>query len=34
MSDSYVTIFTNEDATNSNIDFNVYKLYVNGNAIN
>lgn len=34
MSDSYVTIFTNEDTTNSNIDFNIYKLYVNGNAIN
>lgn len=34
MSDSHVTNFTNEDTTNSNIDFNIYKLYVNGNAIN
>ena len=34
MSDSYVTNFTNEDTANSNIDFNIYKLYVNGNAIN
>lgn len=34
MSDSYVTSFTNEDTANSNIDFNIYKLYVNGNAIN
>ena len=31
---SYVTSFTNEDASNSNIDFNGYKLYVNGIAIN
>lgn len=31
---SYVTSFTNEDASNSNIDFNGYKLYVNGKAIN
>ena len=30
MSDSYVTSFTNEDTANSNIDFNIYKLYVNG----
>ena len=34
MGDSYVTSFTNEDTTNSNIDFNGYKLYVNGNGIN
>lgn len=32
--DSYVTSFTNDDSTNSNIDFNGYKLYVNGIAIN
>lgn len=32
--DSYVTSFTNDDSTNSNIDFNEYKLYVNGTAIN
>lgn len=32
--DSYVTEFTNSDSTNSNIDFNGYKLYVNGTAIN
>lgn len=32
--DSYVTSFTNDDSTNSNIDFNGYKLYVNGTAIN
>lgn len=32
--DSYVTEFTNADSTNSNIDFNGYKLYVNGAAIN
>ncbi len=31
---SYVTSFTNEDASNSNIDFNGYKLYVKGKAIN
>lgn len=31
---SYVTSFTNGDASNSNIDFNGYKLYVNGKAIN
>ena len=31
---SYVTSFTNEDASNSNIDFNGYKLYVNGKDIN
>lgn len=31
---SYVTSFTNEDASNSNIDFNGYKLYVNEKAIN
>lgn len=32
--DSYVTSFTNEDSTNSNIDFNGYKLYVKEKAIN
>ena len=32
--DSYITSFTNDDSTNSNIDFNGYKLYVNGTAIN
>lgn len=31
--DSYVTSLDNEDATNSNIDFNGYTLYVNGQAI-
>ena len=34
MGDSYVTSFTNEDKTNSNIDFNEYKLYVNNISIN
>ena len=32
--DSYVTSLDNADTTNSNIDFNGYKLYVNGKAIN
>ena len=32
--DSYVTSFDNKDSSNSNIDFNGYKLYVNGKAIN
>ncbi|MCR5654006.1 MAG: hypothetical protein K6F88_09460 [Ruminococcus sp.] len=32
--DSYVTEFNNADNTNSNIDFNGYKLYVNGKAVN
>ena len=32
--DSYITSLENEDTTNSNIDFNGYKLYVNGEAIN
>ena len=32
--DSYITSLENEDASNSNIDFNGYKLYVNGKAIN
>ena len=32
--DSYITSFNNKDTTNSNIDFNGYKLYVNGKAIN
>lgn len=31
---TYVTSLENEDTTNSNIDFNGYKLYVNGKAIN
>ncbi len=34
MGDSYVTSFTNEDKTNSNIDFNGYKLYVKNISIN
>ncbi len=33
-SNSYVTLFENADSTNSNIDFNGYKLYVNGSSIN
>ncbi len=32
--DSYVTSLDDEDSTYSNIEFNGYKLYVNGNAIN
>lgn len=32
--DSYITNLNNEDITNSNIDFNGYKLYVNGKQIN
>ncbi len=32
--DSYVTSLEDEDASYSNIDFNGYKLYVNGVAIN
>ena len=32
--DAYVSEFTNSNSTNSNIDFNGYKLYVNGIAIN
>ena len=32
--DSYITSLENKDASNSNIDFNGYKLYVNGIAIN
>lgn len=32
--DSYVTEFEDSDTSYSNIDFNGYKLYVNGNAIN
>ena len=31
---TYVKSLTNEDSTNSNINFNGYKLYVNGTAIN
>lgn len=34
MGDSYVTSLDNDDSSNSNIDFNGYKLYVNGKAIN
>ena len=33
-SDSYITSLEDEDSTYSNIDFNGYKLYVNGKAIN
>ena len=32
--DSYVTSLDNADSTNSNIDFNGFKLYVNGKAVN
>ncbi len=32
--DCYVTSLENADSTNSNIDFNGFKLYVNGKAIN
>lgn len=32
--DSYITSLDNEDSTNNNINFNGYKLYVNGKAIN
>ena len=32
--DSYISKLTNEDTSNSNIDFNGYKLYVNNEAIN
>lgn len=32
--DSYITSLINEDSDNSNIDFNGYKLYVNGQSIN
>ena len=32
--DSYITSLDNEDDINSNIDFNGYKLYVNGVSIN
>ena len=31
--DSYITSLDNSDSTNSNIDFNEYKLYVNGKEI-
>lgn len=34
LGDSYVTSFNDADSTYSNIDFNGYKLYVNGVAIN
>ena len=32
--DSYVSKLVDEDSSYSNIDFNGYKLYVDGNAIN
>ena len=32
--DCYVTSLTDEDTSYSNINFNGYKLYVNGTAIN
>ena len=32
--DSYITTLDNEDTSNSNIDFNGYKLYINGKPIN
>ena len=32
--DSYVTSLNDADSSYSNIDFNGYKLYVNGKAIN
>ena len=32
--DSYISSLENDDLTNSNINFNGYKLYVNGKAIN
>ena len=32
--DSYVTKLTNSDSSNSNIDFNGHKLYVNRVAVN
>ena len=32
--DSYITSLDNADSSNSNIDFNGYKLYVNGKSIN
>ena len=32
--DTYVTSFANKDTKNTNIDFNGYKLYVNGKSIN
>ena len=32
--DSYITSLEDDDTTYSNIDFNGYKLYVNGNGIN
>lgn len=32
--DSYITTLENEDTNYSNIDFNGYKLYVNGTAVN
>ncbi len=34
LGDTYLTSFNNEDSSNSNVDFNGYKLYVNGKTIN
>ena len=31
---SYIVSLDNKDSTNSNIDFNGYKLYISGKAIN
>ena len=34
MGDSYITELEDKDTTYSNINFNGYKLYVNGKSIN
>lgn len=34
LGDTYLTSFNNEDSSNSNIDFNGFKLYINGKTIN
>ncbi len=34
LGDTYVTVLDNGDKSNSNIDFNGYKLYVNNTSIN
>lgn len=31
--DTYITSLENEDTTNSNIDLNGYKLYINGKSL-
>lgn len=31
--DTYITSLENEDSTNSNIDLNGYKLYINGKSL-